>query len=95
MTAEFLDAEDFIRQRTRVRTCPFCGHDDWFRVPEVNGIVVTKAAPEDPDGVSEDPPLLRLPAVAWQCGNCGFLRIHAHDSIPQETDPPSDTPGTT
>lgn len=63
--------------RTRKRPCPMCDVDDWrLEIAEREGV----KSPA-PVFVMKDPraywgPTPSMPAIAFTCGNCGFIRLH-------------------
>ncbi|MGD0945585.1 MAG: hypothetical protein ABR972_15125 [Acidimicrobiales bacterium] len=68
--------------------CPFCGTEDWTPMTGLIGLMVAEfdadARPRDDEDVMLRFPtemqgirIVREGAVAWQCGSCGFVRVHA------------------
>jgi hypothetical protein len=54
--------------------CPACGVDDWVFVPGCAGVKTLLT--QDGDASLSDDLDTTFNAIAWSCGNCGYIRFH-------------------
>lgn len=59
--------------------CPACQKDDWVFIPGVAGLQTVFTV--DADITVSDTYHTSLAAVAYSCGNCGFVRFHHHQGL--------------
>jgi hypothetical protein len=63
--------------KTRGRPCPMCDVDDWrLEIAEKDGVVSPAPIFVMKDARSYWGPSPSMPAIAFTCGNCGFIRMH-------------------
>lgn len=80
---DFLDQFDTISatlvadMKGKDRPCPMCDADDWrIEVREKDGEQVPAAVFVMKDPRSHWGAAPSIPAIAFSCGNCGFIRLH-------------------
>jgi hypothetical protein len=86
-SGNYKDAFDLVTQRATKKSCPFCSKQDWQLIETADGVFITTPAQPDQVGASVETQVPSkpggdfavLPALAFACKNCGFLRVHVHD----------------